>query len=85
MDLDRCLALASELRGRSPIGAPTEDEAVAVLDFARAVAHASERKSAPLAAYAVGLAAGNLDASTRVALLVAATKRIDSEVAGGAS
>lgn len=45
----------SQRTGTPPIG---PDEAAAVLDLARDVAHGSERRFAPIAAYAVGLSAG---------------------------
>lgn len=45
----------SQRTGTPPIGA---EEASAVLDLARDVAHGSERRYAPIAAYVVGLSAG---------------------------
>jgi hypothetical protein len=50
------------------VGAPSVsvDEAEVVLDLAREVAHASERRFAPVAAYAVGLAAAGLEPAERV-------------------
>jgi hypothetical protein len=79
MDLDRCLAIvreASGARGTEPV-APSEQEITALLDFTRAVAHASERKDAPLAAYALGVAMAGLDPEERVEVLSRAAQAID--------
>lgn len=79
MDLDRCLAIVREASGASGIQpvAPSEQEITAMLDFTRAVAHASERKDAPLAAYAVGIAMAGLAPKERVGVLGRAAAAID--------
>jgi Domain of unknown function (DUF6457) len=79
MDLERCLAAASESSGRrgSKLVAPTAEETTALLDFTRAVAHASERKDAPLAAYAMGIAMAGLDPAERAGMLSRAAEAID--------
>lgn len=66
--LEAYFAALADRVGTPPLGA---DEAAAVLDLTRVVAHTSERRYAPLVAYAVGLAAGQsaapLDPLARVA------------------
>lgn len=56
------------------------DEAAAVLDLARVVAHTQERRFAPLAAYAIGLALGAADdpaqRAARVREAIAAAERL---------
>jgi len=82
MDLEQCLAIASVATGaRGGIGAPTAPEIEALLDFTRAVAHASERRSAPLAAYAVGMAWAGAEPDERVTFLRSATAAIDAAAA----
>lgn len=79
MDLEQCLAAVRESSGArhpSPV-APTAAETTALLDFTRAVAHASERKDAPLAAYAIGIAMAGLDPAERVEVLNRAAEAID--------
>jgi len=49
--------------------AVTEDEAEAVLELARVVAHASERRAAPVSAYLVGLAVAGAAPEARAAFL----------------
>ena len=81
MDLQECLSLAAAQRSASAsIQAPDGMEADALLDFTRAVAHASERKAAPLAAYALGLAWSGLDRDQRLHLVRSATAAIDVAV-----
>jgi hypothetical protein len=83
MDLAACLALTREAWGDgvdSSLVSPTDDEIGALLDYTRAVAHAAERRSAPLAAYAAGVALAGLDAGQRVALLRRAAAAIDAEM-----
>ncbi len=62
----------------APIAPPTDAEVAALLEFTRAVAHASERRAAPLAAYAVGLAWGSRSPEERVRLLRASTAAVDA-------
>ncbi len=84
MDLVVCLDLVNEVmeepEGR-PVAEPTHDEVEALLDFTRSIAHATERKSAPVAAYALGLAIGGLGPARRAALMTAAAMRIDEVAA----
>ena len=58
------------------------DESAAILDLARDVAHGSERRFAPLAAYAAGLAIGAAtapgDRAIAVAGIIEAVHRLDS-------
>jgi hypothetical protein len=79
MNLEQCLATVGESSGAgSPMPvAPTAEETTALLDFTRAVAHASERKDAPLAAYAMGVAMAGLDPAERVGVLNRAAEAID--------
>jgi hypothetical protein len=79
MDLEQCLAAARESSGtsRSKPVAPTAEETTALLDFTRAVAHASERKDAPLAAYAIGIAMADLNPAERAGVLSRAAEAID--------
>ena len=46
-----------------------QDEAEAVLELARVVAHASERRAAPVSAYLVGLAVAGAAPEARAAFL----------------
>lgn len=88
MDLEQCLAIASAaVGGGTAIAAPTPGEVDALLDLTRAVAHASERKAAPLAAFAVGAALARLAPEERVVVILAATAAIDAAqpVEGGAA
>ncbi len=81
MDLAACLALTRSLDGSASLYGPQLPSMVeieALLDYTRAVAHASERKAAPVAAYAVGVAYAALAASERVALLRRAAAAIDA-------
>lgn len=79
MDLEQCLALASSsVGGGTVFVAPSPEEADALLNLARAVAHASERKTAPLASFAVGVALAGLQPAERVIVIRAATAVIDT-------
>jgi hypothetical protein len=62
-DLQRYFADLAERAGTATV---TEAEAEAVLDLARVVAHTSERKYAPIAAYALGLVQGAAEPAARV-------------------
>jgi hypothetical protein len=86
MDLEKCLAAVREVSGASHVepGAPSEREITALLDFTRAVAHASERKDAPLAAYAIGIAMSGLRPEERVGVLSRAAQAIDRAAAAEA-
>jgi hypothetical protein len=79
MDLEKCLAAVREVSGASNVEpvAPNEQETTALLDFTRAVAHASERKDAPLAAYAIGIAMSGLAPAQRAGVLSRAAQAID--------
>lgn len=79
MNLERCLGLASDVTGGAgTLAVPTDDERAAILDFTRAVAHASERAAAPIAAFAAGLALAGVGAGARAALIREATAAIDA-------
>jgi hypothetical protein len=87
MDLEKCLAAVHEVSGTSrtePV-APSDPEIAALLDFTRAVAHASERKDAPLAAYAVGIAMSGLKPAERAGVLIRAAQAIDRAAAAEAA
>jgi hypothetical protein len=60
-------------RIRSMLGpdAPTvsDDEAEAVLELARVVAHSSERRAAPVSAYLIGLAVAGAAPESRAAFV----------------
>jgi molybdenum cofactor guanylyltransferase len=79
MDLERCLAAVRDLSGevRADPTAPSENEVTALLDFTRAVAHAGERKDAPLAAYAMGVAMAALAPAQRAEVLARAAGAVD--------
>jgi hypothetical protein len=79
MDLEQCLAAVRASSGarESRLVAPTAEETTALLDFTRAVAHASERKDAPLAAYAIGIAMADLNPAERAEILSRAADAID--------
>ncbi len=55
---DACRAFFGALAAEAGTPELGDDEAEAVLDLARVVAHTHERRFAPLAAYAVGLVLG---------------------------
>jgi molybdenum cofactor guanylyltransferase len=79
MNLESCLAAVREIPGAvhvDPI-APTEQEVEALLDFTRAVAHAGERKDAPLAAFAMGVAMAGLKPTERADVLLRAAQAVD--------
>lgn len=80
MDLDATLTIASAVVGeRAPtVEGLSEAEIEAVLDLTRAVAHATERKAAPLAAYAIGRAIAGLSPSERLSILKETSRRIDA-------
>lgn len=66
--------LASEV-GTAPL---TEAEAAELLDLARVVAHSTQRKYAPLATYAMGLALGTAGtAAERAAAIRAAREAVE--------
>ncbi len=79
MDLEQCLAAVRTSSGTrdSRLVAPTAEETTALLEFTRAVAHASERKDAPLAAYAIGIAMADLKPGERAGMLSRAAEAID--------
>lgn len=63
------------------VEALTGDEQRLLLDATRDVAHASQRRNAPLAAFLAGVAAA--DAPSRVHAVAAAIRTIESVVAPG--
>lgn len=83
MDLEQCLAVACGSSGRilTKAVAPTAEETAALLDFTRAVAHAGERKDAPLAAYAMGIAMAGLTPSERADVLSRSAAAVDEAAA----
>jgi hypothetical protein len=62
--------------------APTvdEDEAEAILELARVVAHASERRAAPVSAYLVGLALAGAAPEARAAFLDELVIKLETQV-----
>jgi hypothetical protein len=66
--MNEMLSQVRELLGPE---APTvgEDEAEAVLELARVVAHASERRAAPVTAYLVGIAVAGAAPEARTAFI----------------
>lgn len=72
MDLERCYGLLADSTAGQDIGPVeplSEEEAIAVLDLARVVAHSVERKAAPLVCFSLGRALAEVDADARVASL----------------
>lgn len=68
--MDELEQFLDDLASRAATPRLGAEEADAILDLARVVAHTSERRLAPLTAYAAGLAAGDeRDATVRVAAL----------------
>lgn len=59
-------AFMSRLAALAGTGSVSASEIDAVLDFARVVAHTQERRYAPVASYALGLALGSTDPVARV-------------------
>ncbi|HKE98797.1 MAG TPA: DUF6457 domain-containing protein [Actinomycetes bacterium] len=68
MDMDAMLGRVRSLLGPSAPGVDA-DEAEAVLELARVVAHASERRAAPVSAYLVGLAVAGAAPEARAAFI----------------
>jgi hypothetical protein len=62
-DDEAFFAKLAEATAAEPVSAPEID---AVLDFTRVVAHTQERRYAPVASYALGLALGAADPAERV-------------------
>ncbi len=80
MDLEQCYRTISEAaseHGLKPLEPLSDDEAAAVLDLARVVAHSVERKAAPLVSYSLGRVLGDADADVRMAILADAIARIE--------
>lgn len=68
----------ADLTTAEPVSAP---EIEAVLDFTRVVAHTQERRYAPVASYALGLALGAAEPTERVEAIrraIAAVQRMRS-------
>jgi hypothetical protein len=63
---DRIEAYFAKLARDAGTAAVTRAEADAILDLAREVAHNVERKYAPIAAYALGLAVGAAEPAARI-------------------
>ncbi len=82
MDLEAALAIARAAAGTSgpEIEGLSVEETDAVLDLTRAVAHAVERKAAPLAAYAIGRGLTDVNADDRLRILAETAARIDAAV-----
>jgi hypothetical protein len=62
-DDEEFLSRLADVAGAQHVSASEID---AVLDFARVVAHTQERRYAPVASYALGLALGAADPAARV-------------------
>lgn len=62
-DDEAFFARLADLAGTEHVSAP---EIAAILDFARVVAHTQERRYAPVASYALGLAQGASEPAARV-------------------
>lgn len=78
-DDDRFFSKLSELLGTPEM---SEGEREAVLDLTRLVAHASERRYAPLTAYALGLSiSGQHRSGDRMASVRQAIARLESTMA----
>jgi hypothetical protein len=65
----------ADLAAGERVSAP---EIEAVLDFARVVAHTQERRYAPVASYALGLALGTADPVARVEAIRRAIKAVQA-------
>ena len=57
----------------------SEDEAEAVLELARVVAHASERRAAPVSAYLAGLALAGTAPARRPAVLDELVAKLETQ------
>jgi hypothetical protein len=85
VDVGRCyevLSIASARAGGGRLVAPSEAETAAILDLTRVVAHAVERKAAPLVSYSVGGALAGVDAAGRLAFIAAAIAAIEAATDG---
>jgi hypothetical protein len=60
------------------VGPVTEEERVALLDLARVAAHTSERWTAPISTFLLGLAFSDASSSERAAAARALVARFDS-------
>ena len=71
-----------ELRAELPATAPeaSTEESDALLDLARVAAHTSERWTAPISTFMVGVALADLSPDHRAARIREMTGRLDSEV-----
>lgn len=65
------------LAGDEPAVPLTSAERVGLLDLARVAAHSSERTSAPLTTYLVGLALAAVPPAERAARIAALVRRLD--------
>jgi hypothetical protein len=80
VDLERCYELLGGLtRGQDigPIESLSEEEATAILDLARVVAHSVERKAAPLVSFSMGRALASVEVDARLAAIRDAVARIE--------
>jgi hypothetical protein len=80
VDLELCYELLADVAAARDIGSVEplgEEETTAVLDLARVVAHAVERKAAPLVCFALGRALATADAETRLNSIRDAIARIE--------
>jgi Domain of unknown function (DUF6457) len=57
-----------------------DDEAEAVLELARVVAHASERRAAPVSAYLVGMAVAGAAPEARAAFLDELVIKLETQI-----
>lgn len=78
LDMEGMLDRVGQLLGPEAQGVD-EDEAEAVLELARAVAHASERRAAPVTAYLVGMAVAGAAPEARVTFLEELTIKLETQ------
>jgi hypothetical protein len=69
--------LEAALAGLGQLTAVTEAERVALLDLARIAAHSSERWTAPVSTYLVGLALAGVDPQARAEAIVRLVADLD--------
>jgi Domain of unknown function (DUF6457) len=63
--------------------AVTEDEAEAVLELARVVAHSSERRAAPVTAYLIGMAVAGAAPEARVPFIEELLVKLETQRSDG--
>ena len=86
MELEDCYRILRDLAGETTVTPPvmlSEAETTAILDLAREVAHAVERKAAPLVCYSVGRGMSDAGDEERLAFLSAAMAALASASTDG--